>query len=169
MNEKTTHAGELTDAQIIALSDDFLSAGAHEYVFGAVAFARAAIAADRALRASPAIEGCAAESVNDTNAILATQYFEVLKKLEVYEKNGVTCQTYRHFVDAPCAECNVVAALTAERDALRKDAERYRWLEENTSHEKINISWEGPLSGFGYTLSEAIDAAMTKNAASPAT
>jgi hypothetical protein len=27
-------------------------------------------------------------------------------QLNAYEKNGVTCQTYRHFVDIPCAECN---------------------------------------------------------------
>jgi hypothetical protein len=68
----------------------------------------------------------------------------------------------RHSADLCTQALDSVRELTAERDALRKDAERYRWLEENTSHEKINISWEGPLSGFGYTLSEAIDAAMTK-------
>ena len=51
----------------------------------------------------------AAESVADTNAVLATRYFELLKTVEAYEKHGVTCQTYRHFVDAPCAECNAAA------------------------------------------------------------
>lgn len=46
------------------------------------------------------------ESVNETNAVLAGRYFDLLKVVEAYEKNGVTCQTFRHFVDAPCAECN---------------------------------------------------------------
>jgi hypothetical protein len=52
----------------------------------------------------------AAASVNETNAILASRYFDLLKVVEAYEKHGVTCQTFRHFVDSPCAECNSVAA-----------------------------------------------------------
>lgn len=55
----------------------------------------------------------AASSVNETNAALAAQYFEVLKKLAAYEKNGVTCQTFQHFVDVPCAECNAVVGHAA--------------------------------------------------------
>jgi hypothetical protein len=31
---------------------------------------------------------------------------DLLRTIEQYEKHGVTCQTYRHFVSAPCAECN---------------------------------------------------------------
>jgi len=45
-------------------------------------------------------------AINETNAVLAGRYFDLLKVVEAYEKNGVTCQTFRHFVDAPCAECN---------------------------------------------------------------
>lgn len=48
----------------------------------------------------------AAQSVDETNAVLASRYFDLLKVVEAYEKHGVTCQTFRHFVDAPCAECN---------------------------------------------------------------
>lgn len=48
----------------------------------------------------------AAQSVDETNAVLAARYFDLLKVVEAYEKHGVTCQTFRHFVDAPCAECN---------------------------------------------------------------
>lgn len=33
---------------------------------------------------------------------------ELERTLQAYEAHGVTCQTFRHFVDSPCAECNVV-------------------------------------------------------------
>ena len=55
------------------------------------------------------LEQAASEDVNDTNAILASRYFDLLKVVEAYEKHGVTCQTFRHFVDTPCAECNTTA------------------------------------------------------------
>lgn len=56
---------------------------------------------------APQADGNDAEaSVNKTNAVLASRYFELLKVVEQYEKNGVTCQTFRHFVSEPCAECN---------------------------------------------------------------
>lgn len=48
----------------------------------------------------------ATESMNETNAVLARRYFDLLRVVEAYEKHGVTCQTFRNFVDAPCAECN---------------------------------------------------------------
>jgi hypothetical protein len=53
----------------------------------------------------------AARDVNDTNAKLASHYFDLLKVVERYEAHGVTCQTFRHFVTEPCAECNCVAPL----------------------------------------------------------
>ena len=56
----------------------------------------------------PAQQDDAKEAVNETNAILASKYFGLLKVVEAYEKHGVTCQTFRHFVDTPCAECNSV-------------------------------------------------------------
>lgn len=60
-------------------------------------------------RAAPVVQqpqAEAAETVNETNAVLASRYFDLLRVVEQYEKNGVTCQTYRHFVTEPCAECN---------------------------------------------------------------
>lgn len=53
------------------------------------------------------------EAANETNAVLASRYFDLLKVVEAYEKHGVTCQTFRHFVDTPCAECNSVLAENA--------------------------------------------------------
>ena len=53
-----------------------------------------------------------------TNAKLASHYFDLLKVVERYEKHGVTCQTFRHFVTEPCAECNCVAPITAIKEAL---------------------------------------------------
>lgn len=61
-------------------------------------------------------DGDAAKDVNDTNAVLASRYFELLKVVEAYEKHGVTCQTFRHFVDTPCAECNCAPAAPQPRD-----------------------------------------------------
>ena len=55
---------------------------------------------------APQAEDDSAASVNDTNAVLAGRYFELLKVVEQYEKSGVTCQTFRHFISEPCAECN---------------------------------------------------------------
>ena len=74
-------------------------------------------------------DGDAAEDVHDTNAVLASRYFELLKVVEAYEKHGVTCQTFRHFVDTPCAECNCAPAapqpaqqpLTDEHKAILKE------------------------------------------------
>ena len=66
------------------------------------AYASAAIEAQGVL----ADDNDAEATVNKTNAVLASRYFELLNVVEQYEKNGVTCQTFRHFVSAPCAECN---------------------------------------------------------------
>lgn len=65
------------------------------------------------LNAQAVPDGDAAEAVHDTNAVLASRYFELLKVVEAYEKHGVTCQTFRHFVDTPCAECNCAPAAPA--------------------------------------------------------
>ena len=50
---------------------------------------------------APQAEDDSAASVNDTNAVLAGRYFELLKVVEQYEKSGVTCQTFRHFISEP--------------------------------------------------------------------
>ena len=69
----------------------------------------------------PAEEGGDASAATDaTNAVLASRYFDLLRVVEAYEKHGVTCQTYRHFVDAPCAECNCTAPQTAIKPMTRE-------------------------------------------------
>ena len=63
-----------------------------------------------------------------TNAKLASHYFDLLKVVERYEKHGVTCQTFRHFVTEPCAECNCVAPITAIKEALAQpEQEPVEW------------------------------------------
>ncbi|WP_374520317.1 hypothetical protein [Hydrogenophaga sp.] len=69
----------------------------------------------------------AAEAVNETNAILASRYFELLKVVENYEKSGVTCQTFRHFVDVPCAECNSAPEAPAQSSEVDERAEFEAW------------------------------------------
>ena len=45
-------------------------------------------------------------------AALVWERDEFKKQVQQYEKNGVTCQTYRHKVEQPCAECNVSESYT---------------------------------------------------------
>lgn len=45
-------------------------------------------------------------------AALVWEKDEFKKQVQQYEKNGVTCQTYRHKVEQPCAECNVDESCT---------------------------------------------------------
>jgi hypothetical protein len=68
------------------------------------------------------------------------------------------------------AECyGVLGKLAAENEALRKDAERYRWLR---SRDLETISQGGVFAGITpqnmvlneETLDQAVDAAMTKEA-----
>jgi hypothetical protein len=69
----------------------------------------------------------AIRSLTDQCAALIRERDDFQKQLWRYEKNGVTCQTYRHTVEQTCAECNVqmcfAALLTAEKD---KEIERLR-------------------------------------------
>lgn len=75
----------------------------------------------------------ATESVNETNAVLASRYFDLLKVIESYEKHGVTCQNFRHFVSVPCAECNAVleqpeqTAVQGEPVAAMRGG-KFQWL-----------------------------------------
>jgi hypothetical protein len=78
------------------------------------------------------------ESVNETNAILAGRYFDLLKIVERYEKNGVTCQTFRHFVSEPCAECNC----TSPQPPAQPEQEPVAWVNIHTLqwlHERKHI------------------------------
>jgi len=70
---------------------------------------------------SPHPDDDAAESMNETNAVLARRYFDLLKVVEDYEKHGVTCQTFRNFVDVPWAECN-----SAKPERAAKPTEKRR-------------------------------------------
>lgn len=46
-------------------------------------------------------------SLTEQCADLIRERDELQKQVWLYEKNGVTCQTYRHTVEQSCAECNV--------------------------------------------------------------
>jgi hypothetical protein len=76
--------------------------------------------------------GDTAESVNETNAVLASRYFDLLKVVEAYEKHGVTCQTFRHFIDAPCAECNSRQAPQAAQPMA------YLWVDPVTRNYEVD-------------------------------
>ncbi|HBU17043.1 MAG: hypothetical protein A2X72_16750 [Burkholderiales bacterium GWF1_66_17] len=87
----------------------------HEYRQLAYLAEHALIAASP--QPQPVQAGDATDSVNETNAVLASRYFDLLKVVESYEAHGVTCQTFRHFVDQPCAECNSRQAPQAAQQA----------------------------------------------------
>lgn len=46
-------------------------------------------------------------ALTDQVAQLVRERDELQKQVWLYEKNGVTCQTYRHTVKQSCSECNV--------------------------------------------------------------
>jgi hypothetical protein len=83
----------------------------------------------------------AAASVNETNAILASRYFDLLKVVEGYEKHGVTCQTFRNFVDSPCAECNSVTAPQLQREWVGlTEHEVYQWWRSENGLEDCDMA-----------------------------
>jgi hypothetical protein len=55
----------------------------------------------------------AIRALTDQCFALIQERDELQKQVWRYEKNGVTCQTYRHKVDASCAECNVHEVYTS--------------------------------------------------------
>ena len=52
-------------------------------------------------------------SLTEQCADLIRERDELQKQVWLYEKNGVTCQTYHHTVEQSCAECNVQMSYTA--------------------------------------------------------
>ena len=62
-------------------------------------------------------------SLTEQCADLIRERDELQKQVWLYEKNGVTCQTYRHTIEQSCAECNVRMSYTAppQRKPLTKD------------------------------------------------
>ena len=52
-------------------------------------------------------------SLTEQCADLIRERDELQKQVWLYEKHGVTCQTYRHAVEQSCSECNVQMMYTA--------------------------------------------------------
>jgi hypothetical protein len=137
MNEQNAPAGELTDKQIYTLHD--------KSRLSILAFARAIITADRELRANGSTVLVPADKLREMQAALAAKDIEL----------SVRGAQFRYMMKDQAAKFDEIARLTAERDALRKDAERYRWL--RTDLVSIDV-----FSASGIALDAAIDAAMTK-------
>lgn len=87
-----------------------------------------------------------ADDVNKTNAVLAGRYQELLKVVEAYEKNGVICQTFRHFVSEPCAECNCT-----KPQPLKLTSDKAAAVNQQTFWLKIGVDGN-PLVGTRYQL-----------------
>ena len=62
-------------------------------------------------------------------AALIQERDELQKQVWRYEKNGVTCQTYRHKIDRTCSECNVQEDYTSPQPS--KPCE---WQQEDSEH-----------------------------------
>ena len=117
---------------------------------------------------------------------LVREKADMQEKIRTYHQHGVTCQTFGHVVGA-CSECNthveqdvnetnhVLASnylkllpeferLTAERDALRADAERLNWMEDALKCYFFQIQSQPSgayvVQGYGKKLRAAIDAAI---------
>ena len=46
------------------------------------------------------------DALNQINGLLQERD-DLRKQVKQYEKNGVTCQTYRNIVESSCSECNI--------------------------------------------------------------
>lgn len=98
---------------------------------------------------------------------IAWLYLHVSKleqQLQAYEQHGVTCQTFRHFVSEPCAECNspgrCAKQLEQQLAEARKDADRYQWLCGFSSVSMPELTW-GRRAGIPKNkLDAAIDKAI---------
>lgn len=96
-------------------------------------------------------------------------------QLAIYEKHGVTCQTFGHKLTG-CAECNRDDAMESvnetnaalansylellpKLEAAEKDAVRYRWLKTGND-EKHSRAMKIAINSYGYEWDELIDTAM---------
>jgi hypothetical protein len=113
MNEQNAPAGELTDKQIYTLHD--------KSRLSILAFARAIITAHRALR--PAAGDVAIDED------VSQPWYDIAWKAGATSNNSLAGDELESITFATCdfeAFCfELIATLTAERNALRKDAERW--------------------------------------------
>ena len=148
MNEKTAPAGELKESDMLTKAEaaGFLPNTIHSWMPALTRYTNAIIAADRALRASPAVS---------------------LPPIPLLRTGEVQIRDFT-LADMQAYAQAAIAALTAERDALRKDAERYRWLKHRdlpwsyTDHPKSMVVTRWRSGHSPDEIDAAIDAAMTK-------
>ena len=70
-------------------------------------------------------------SLTEQCADLIRERDELQKQVWLYEKNGVTCQTYRHTIEQSCSECNVQMMYTAppQRKPLTDQEVKVLWAD----------------------------------------
>lgn len=70
-------------------------------------------------------------SLTEQCADLIRERDELQKQVWLYEKHGVTCQTYRHAVEQSCSECNVQMMYTAppQRKPLTDQEVKVLWAD----------------------------------------
>jgi hypothetical protein len=56
------------------------------------------------------------QSLTDQCVVLIQERDELQKQLWLYEKHGVTCQTYGNKVESTCSECNVQENYTSHNN-----------------------------------------------------
>ena len=93
-------------------------------------------------------------------AALIQERDELQKQIWRYEKNGVTCQTYRHKVDSTCSECNVQENYTSPQPAQPSKP----WV--GLTQKDIDIAFDDTQEGGGFDdFARAIEAKLReKNA-----
>ena len=103
--------------------------------------ATASAAQERAFAAIDKIEAALKEREGESGL-----YLDLLKVVKDYEKHGVTCQTFRNFVDTPCAECNCTAPPKAHpmsrEEAFQLVADRVQCSEagDNDGYALVTVS-----------------------------
>jgi len=81
--------------------------------------------------------GNVSEDAADEIIELRQRIAELEAQLAVYEASGVVCQTFRHFVDIPCGECNSIPIASGQEPIAGLEAaiddylEDYEMLGEN--------------------------------------
>ena len=66
-------------------------------------------------------------SMTEQCAALVWERDELQKQVWLYEKNGVTCQTYRHKVEQSCSECNVQMNYTTPPQRTEQPPVKYEF------------------------------------------
>lgn len=92
-------------------------------------------------------------AMTDQVAALVWERDELQKQVWLYEKNGVTCQTYRHAVEQSCSECNV------QMNYATPPQREWQSLTDDEIKEIIG-SYAGPIKGYTRELFDKIDAKL---------